>query len=171
MKNPSKWKVIRWLDTVRNDLDKLDDAILYYRKAVEDGSKHVPILGSLEDLLAETPGLMDFYQGIRTDAQQLRRWLESFTKHQESIKYKWFHYDEQARREYGELKHTEILKYIDADENIATYHELVRLLADCEHHLEDLISSIQNRSYMLSKIADVRKSGMEEVWVDPYKET
>lgn len=164
-------KVQRFFDTVRDDLEKLPDAVEYYHKAVTDGGKHVPIVGRLEDLLAETPGLIYFYQGIRTDAQQLRRWMETVVGYEVGSKYKWFNHEEESKRDYGELKHTEILKYIDADDEISDLKGCVRMLAECEHLLEDLISSLENRSIMLSKIVDVRKAGVQEVWVDPYQET
>ncbi len=165
----------RYLSVLRNANDKtfdgkFDEAVEYYRGMVEEGRDDVPVRGNLEELLAATPGLSFFYKTIRTDAQQTRRWLETLLTFQKATKYKWFQ-SEEGLREYGELKTTEIVKYIEADDYIGDLSDSIRVMADCEHQLQDLVEAFDSRGIMLSKIVDARNNGNEEVWVDPYRET
>ena len=161
----------RYLTKLRDNLEKyFDEAEEYYRSMVEEGREDVPIQGNLEELLASTPGLVLFYKTIRTDAQQVRRWMETALTYQKAEKYKWFQSNE-GIREYGELKTTEITKYIEADTTIGDLSDSIRVMADCEHQLQDIVESLDSRGIMLSKIVDTRNNGNEEVWVDPYRET
>jgi hypothetical protein len=129
-----------------------DEAETYYREMVS------------------TPGLVLFYKTIRTDAQQVRRWMETALVYQKAEKYKWFQSNE-GIREYGELKTTEITKYVEAEEDIGDLSDSIRVMADCEHQLQDIVEALDSRGIMLSKIVDTRNNGNEEVWVDPYRET
>jgi len=161
----------RFLTLLRDDLEKyFDIAEAYYRDMVEEGRADVPIQGNLEELLAATPGLVLFYKTIRTDAQQARRWMETALTYQKAEKYKWFQSPD-GIREYGELKTTEITKYVEADEIIGDLSDSIRVMADCEHQLQDVVEALDSRGIMLSKIVDTRNNGNEEVWVDPYRET
>ena len=88
----------RFLTKLRGDLEKyFDVAEAYYREMVEEGRADVPIQGNLEELLASTPGLVLFYKTIRTDAQQVRRWMETALTYQKAEKYKWFQSNEGIR--------------------------------------------------------------------------
>lgn len=96
--------------------------------------------------------------------------METALVYQKAEKYKWFQSPE-GIREYGELKTTEIAKYIEADDVIGDLSDSIRVMADCEHQLQDVVEALDSRGIMLSKIVDTRNNGNEEVWVDPYRET
>lgn len=149
----------------------IDDAWPYWRAVVEDAHQHLAFRGNLQTLLQEHPGLAFFYRSILTDAQQTRRWMEMKAEDKEVEKYKWLMTSEEAKKEYGTLKTTEAAKFAKADEEVLNLKEKVRILADIEHHLDNVALGFQDRGIMLNRIVDVRKAGHEEVFIDSNLET
>lgn len=170
-KKQIKFKSVRWFNVVRNDIDKFEDAVSYFHKAVEDGIPHLASAGNLQTMLAELPGLVGFYRPILVDAQQIRRWLESSLEQEKSKKYKWFMSSPEAKKEYGALKTTEATNFMKADEELHSIADMVRELANCEHQLEVIPEGLIQKGILLSKIVDLRVAGMEEVWINSAEET
>lgn len=167
----SEFKVVLWYNAVRKDRTLVSEAAEYYKQAVEDARPYITAIGHLETLLAETPGLGHFYKNIHTDAQQIRRWLEERLEIESAQKYKWFMISPEAKAEYGELKTTEASKFVKADPTLADLSDDIRMMAYYDHLLDDIAHGFQNRSIMLNHIVNVRVNGLEEIWVDPTKET
>lgn len=165
--SPKRLPMRRFFDAVREDLEVISEALDYYDKVIQDGAQYIDYKGKLEKLVVETPGLAYFYGGVRTDAQQIRRWLEKFTEAEKAKKFKWFHSDPEAKKKFGDLKVTEISKYVDADEDIEALVDLTRVMAEAEHRLDDLIEAFEWRRLSLSRVIDIRKDNLHEVWVDP----
>jgi len=161
----------RWFLDVRSDLNKIDDAINHYLKVIREGAKHVTAIGHLESLVAETPGLMYFYKCYLTDAQQLRRWLEAQYETEEGAKYVYFQTSAEAKAKYGDLKVTDVKNFVKADEGLMQLMDTIRLVANIEHGFDDIVLGFQNRSIMLSHLVTIRKEGLQEVWIDPTRET
>lgn len=156
---------------IREGKATIDDAWPYWREVVEDAHQHLAFKGNLQTLLQEHPGLAYFYRSILTDAQQTRRWMEMKAEQAEVEKYKWLMTSEEAKKEYGTLKTTEAAKFAKADEEVLNLNQSVRVLADIEHHLDNVALGFQDRGIMLSHIRAVREAGHEEVWVDSNLET
>lgn len=169
-KASTKLKVVRWFDTVRGDIEKIDDAIKYFKEVVTTAEPHITAIGKLETLVAETPGLVYFYKGFLTDSGQIRKWLEVVYENEQAEKYKWFQTSSAAKAKYGELKVTDIKKFVDADEDLAEISTLIRIMANVEHQFDDICLGLQSRSIMLSHLVAIRKEGLEEVWIDPNKD-
>ena len=177
-KKPKRLPFRRFFSAVREDVAVPDDereggkpsvwdeALAYYEEAIKSAEPHMTLRGNLETLAVETPGLAYFYRGIRTDAQQIRRWLEKQLEMAKAEKFKWFHSDPDAIKKHGQLKVTEISKYVDADEDIENLVDLVRVMAEVEHRLEDLMEGFEERRLTLARIIDIRKEGLKEVWID-----
>ncbi len=165
---PKRLPFRRFFNDVRADPEVVKEALTYYDDAVEDGMKHILHLrGNLDDLLLETPGLAYYYRGIRTDAQQLRRWAEKVLENKKASLYKWFHGDPDAIKKYGKFKTaTEINKFVDAEEDVQYLVILVRDLAEDDHRLEDLMEGFEERRLTLSRLIEIRKEGLKEVWID-----
>jgi hypothetical protein len=186
-KQPKQFKIIRWFDLVRdsarlapehdNDhpLQPLIDAVMgaaeYYLSAKLDADNHIIPVGKLQNLLAETTGLAYFYNGIHTDALQVRKWLEILQEGTKSEKYVWFTTHPDAKIEYGKMTPTEVNNHIKADDSVQLLADMIRVIADRQHILENVRESFVNRSIMLSKIVDMRVAGLEEVWVNGLRET
>ena len=165
-KNPKRLPFRRFYNAVRDDVSVITDAIEYYGDVVEDGAKHLTLKGNLESMVAETPGLAYFYRGVRTDAQQIRRWLETDMTAKKADKFKYFHHDPEAKKKWGVLKPTEITKYVEADEEVQDLADLIREMAEVEHRLEDLMEGFEERRLALSRIVDIRRDNLKEVWID-----
>lgn len=163
--------VIRWFNTIRNDRGRLNDAYEYFEEVLKDGQNDTGCVGRLEDLCLETPGLVGYYRGFLTDAQQIRRWLEEHKEVVRGKKYQWLMTSQVAKQQYGDIKTTEATNYSKIDVEVIELGDMVRIMARIEHALEDITEAIQNRSIMLTQVVAIRKSGLEEVWVDPRKET
>ena len=149
----------------------IEDAWPYWRAVVDDAHNHLEFRGNLQTLLQEHPGLAFFYRSILTDAQQTRRWMEMKAEDKEVERYKWLMTSEEAKKEYGALKTTEAAKFAKADEEVLNLKEKVRVLADIEHHLDNVALGFQDRGIMLNRIVDVRKAGHEEVFIESNLET
>lgn len=162
---PKRLPFRRYFDAVREDAEVLVEALKYYNDVVEDGRKHITTRGNLEVMTAETPGLAYFYRGVRTDAQQIRRWLEKRLEATKGEKFVWFHSDPEAIKKHGTLKITEITKYVDADEDIVSLNDFVRGTAEAEHRLEDMMEGFEERRLALARITEIRKEGLKEVWI------
>jgi len=171
VKKPIKFKSVRWFNTVRDDIANFEKAVEYFHEAVEDGTPYLAAVGNLQTLLAELPGLVGFYRPILVDAQQIRRWLETSLEQEKAIKYKWFMSDPEAKKEYGALKTTEATNFMKAEEDLHVIADMVREIANCEHHLEVIAEGLNQKGMTLSKIVDLRVAGMEEVWIDSTRET
>ena len=166
-----KLVIKRWFDNVREHPEILPEAIGYFSEVIEDGSKHVTCMGHLQTLVAETPGLTLFYKCVLTDAQQIRRWLDEKANQKEATTYKWLMTSPEAKAEYGELKTTEAGKFAKADEKLLELMNNVRRIAYVEHGLDDIVVGLQSRAIMLNRLVDIRTEGLQDVWIDPTKET
>lgn len=164
---------VRWYDKIRANptVETVKDACRYYVDAVDDGKYYVVPVGNLETLLQQHPGITFFYQSILVDVQQSRRWLEERLDRLEAARHNYYMFDEEAKAEHGVLKTTEAAKMAKADPKVLEMVDMVRLLAFHEHQLEALMGAFDNIKYTLNHIVTIRKEKLEEVWVDPTKET
>jgi hypothetical protein len=170
--DPDDFRVLRWYETICRDRSRLGEAIQYFHSAIANARPHITAVGHLEQLLAETPGLKHYYEGILVDAQQIRRWLEEVQEVEIARKTKWFMYSPEAARIYGnDLKITEIGKLVKAEDDIAGLAMEIRHIANVENQLLSVIEGFTIRNINLNRIVDVRKANLQEVWVDPRKET
>lgn len=168
---PDRFHIVRWFDKVCADRKNLDAAIDYFKRAVEDARPHMTAVGPLETMLAETPGLAHFYSGIMIDAQQIRRWLEAVRETAFARRYKHYMFDSDVRRKYGELKTTEITKMVQAEDAIGEMDLQIRLIANVENHLLNVNETFTTRNINLSRIVEVRKANLQDVWIDATKGT
>jgi hypothetical protein len=178
-------KTIRWFDTVRDacsdldvasERDKLIDTVVaaaeYYATIEADAQPHLRMVGKLEELISENSGLDFYYNGFHIDAVQVRKHLEMLQETYEARKYVWFQTDPDAKAEYGsKLTATDLRNYVKADDVVALLSDCVRLIADRQHVLENIHSSLTTRIRSLRAIVDIRVAKLEEVWVDGTQET
>ena len=78
---------------------------------------------------------------------------------------------EEAKKQYGTLKTTEASKFAKAEDDVLRLQNEVRMLANAEHHLDNVALGFQDRGIMLSHIRAVREAGHEEVFIDSRIET
>lgn len=185
-KKQNELRAMRWFDTVRESCDDLEDtdergklidavvaAAEYYLSVNNDAAeRHLMVVGKLEQLVTENTGLAFFYNGIHTDALQVRKFLEMLQENYEAKKYVWFQTDSDAKAEYGsKLTATDLRNFIKADDIVQILSDMIRLIADRQHMLEDMRTGFISRGFTLKTIADIRIAKLEEVWVDGTRET
>lgn len=167
------FSVVHWYDTIRNDPseENISAAAKFYADAVDDGKQHIVPVGNLETLLQQLPGITFFYQGILVDVQQIRRWLEERQVRLEAKMHNYFMYDDEAKSKYGTLKTTEAAKMAKACDEVVDLGNAIRLMAYHEHNMEALMDAFENIKYVLNHVVTIRKENLQEVWIDPTKET
>ena len=184
-KQPEKLKVMRWYDTIRDACDDLEieedrnaliDAVVaaseYYVEATADSNQHLLIVGKLEQLITENTGLAFFYNGIHTDALQVRKYLEMILEGYEAKKYMWFQTHPDAKAEFGgKLTATDLRNYIKAEDIVLVLNDCIRLITNRQHMMENVRDGFITRGFNLKTIADMRIAKLEEVWVDGTRET
>lgn len=181
----SDLRAIRWFDTVRNSCDDLDDtddrdslidavvgASDYYLKVKEDADKHLLMVGTLEGLLTANTAYTYFYNGIHTDALQVRKYLEFMLDAYEAKKYVWFQTSADGRAQLGSKPTaTDLRNHIKADDIVGVLNDCIRLIADRQHEMEVIRDGFNVRGYNMKTIADLRIAKLEEVWIDGTRET
>jgi hypothetical protein len=168
---PEHFKIQRWFDAVCEDRGRLQEAVDYFKTAIVDARPHMTAVGPLETLLAETPGLDHYYKGVLVDAQQIRRWLEEMHEIMTARKVKSLMYDRESRQMYGELNVTSATKLAKAEDDIARLAMEIRVIANVENHLLSVIEGFTTRNINLSRIVEIRKANLQDVWIDPTKGT
>lgn len=154
------------------DVDTMAETVIsateYYASAVEDAQPHLTGFGELTTMVAGTPGLLALYNSVYVDAQQVRLWLEMVHKQRESDRYIYFKSDPQAKADYGEMKTvTDINNFVKADVVLNTIGDVIRMVANSQHQLENVVERLTNRSMSLSKLVDLKVAGIDELWIDP----
>lgn len=171
---PNKYQpfdVLRWFDRVRLDESLLNDALDYYKKAIDDARQHITAQGHLETLVAETPGLEYLYKGILVDVQMVRKWYDELYEQEIGRRHRWYMTSTEARDQFGDVKTNEATKWVKADDRVAEMAMIIRRLAHAEHHLLSVIEGFTARSIMLNHLVAIRKHNLTEVWINPTRET
>jgi hypothetical protein len=129
-------------------------------------------VGNLEQLVTENTGLAFFYNGIHTDALQVRKYLEMVLEGYEAKKFVWFQTSDDGRAQLGaKPTATDLRNHIKADDIVLILNDCIRLIADRQHMMEDVRDGFTTRGFSLKTIADMRIAKLEEVWVDGTRET
>ncbi len=156
---------------VVEDIDKVIDAIEYYKHVNAHGQQHTQMKGLLERLMQDQPGLMRIYEDASTDADMVHKWLEEKIKQMKAKKRIWFLTDKEAKSQYGELKKTEVDNFVQADDEIQYHIELMFMVELWKHTLDKLVGRLKQRGIYLSMISKLRISGQREVYIDASNET
>jgi hypothetical protein len=169
-----------WFNAVRDslesfemeDVDTMTETVVkateYYASVVEDAQPHLTGFGELTTMVAQTPGLLGLYNSVYVDAQQVRLWLEMVHEQRDSDRYVYFKSDPQAKADYGEMKNVaDIKNFVKADVVLNTIGDVIRIVANSQHQLENVVERLTNRSMSLSKLVDMKVAGIDELWIDP----
>jgi hypothetical protein len=156
---------------VVDDIDKVIDAIEYYKHVHSHGLQHTKIKGVLERMMQDQAGLMQNYEDAQTDADMVHKWLEERIKQMKAKKRIWFLTNKEAKHQYGDLKKTEVDSFIQADDEIQYTIELMFMVELWKNSLDKLVSRLKQRGIYLSMITKLRISGQREVYIDASHET
>src|SRR5258708_7840789 len=79
-----------YYEQVVSDIDKVIDAIEYYKHVHAHGERHTKLKGVIERMMLEQPGIMRIYEDSHTDAAMVHKWLEEKIKHMKAKKRLWY---------------------------------------------------------------------------------
>jgi hypothetical protein len=159
-----------WYPEVVEDLDKIVEALEYYRAILLDGQKHLDLRGYLQKLLQEQAGLLRIYGDAHTDCSMIWKWMDETIKHEKAKKRIWYQSPE-AKATYGELKKTDIDAYIQSDTDIKNLIDLQLTVELWKESLGNLVEDLKRRGIYLSMISKTRAAGEHEAFIDSSKET
>jgi len=151
-------------------LDKIIEAIEYWRAVLADGQSHLDLKGYLLKLLQEQAGLLRIYGDAHTDCSMIWKWLDETIKHEKAKKRIWLQSAE-GKELYGELKKTEIDVYVISDPDLKNLIDLQLTVELWKESLGNLVDDLKRRGIYLSMISKVRAAGDHEAYVDSNKET
>jgi hypothetical protein len=167
-------KVKFWYSEVTENfpesLDKIIEAIDYWRDVLNDGQSHLDLKGYLLKLLQEQPGLLRIYGDAHTDCAMIWKWLDETIKHEKAKKRLWYQSAE-GKVLYGDLKKTDIDVYIQSDTEIKSLIDLQLAVELWKESLNNLVDQLKSRGITLAVISKVRESGQHEAFIDSSKET
>lgn len=154
-----------------DDIDKVIDAIEYYKHVHAHGQQHTKVKGVIERMMQDQAGLMRIYEDAHTDAAMVHKWLEEKIKHMKAKKRIFYLKDPEAKSEYGDLKKTEIDTLVQADDDIQYYIELMLMIELWETNLDKLVGRLKQKGIYLSMISKLRIAGQREAYIDASHET
>jgi hypothetical protein len=159
-----------WYPEIVEDIDKIVDAIEYYRTVLFDGQQHLTMKGWLEKLLQEQAGLLRIYEDAHTDCSMVHKWLEEHIKFERAKKKLWY-ISADGKAEYGDLKKTDVDLYVQCDPEIKNLIDLQLMIELWKEALGTLVERLKKRGIYLSMITKIRISGEREVFIDANHET
>lgn len=165
----NRLQVIEWFDRVRNDIQLMDDAIEYYKGVIHDGQLHLPVVGNLGRLQAEIPGLLHFYDQRHNDAEAIRTYIEYEYETMRSERFiEVVSFD--GKKQYGEMKVTEVKHFVDADEAVRILKVLLLRITHATKQLKTLYNELKGLSFKLNNLQSLREHDLHEVVIDMTRE-
>ncbi len=149
------------------DEKTVEEVCEYLDNVLQDGKQYVVPRGNISDILESHPGIAYYFRGIYNDVQQVRRLLETWATQKLNEKHKYYMYSEDARAEYGAVKTTDAGKLAASDEEVVQLQNHVRKMAYYEHHMENLVKSLDDLKYVIHDIITVAKEKIGDTWIDP----
>jgi hypothetical protein len=156
-----------WYPEVINDMEKILDAIEYYKHVNEVGETHTKMKGVIHRLLEEQPQMMQIYENTLVDCSMVHKWLEEQIKFQKAQKRIEYMRDPAMK----DLKKTDIENYVTADENIQWHIQLMLMVELWKGTLDSLVTRLNRRGIYLTMISKLRISGEHEAYIDTTHET
>lgn len=151
-------------------LEKIIEAIDYWRDVLDDGQKHLDMKGYLLKLLQEQAGLLRIYGDAHVDCSMIWKWLDETIKHEKAKKRIWLQ-SPAGKELYGELKKTDVDVYVQSDVDLKNIVDLQLTVELWKESLSNLVDDLKKRGIYLSMISKVRAAGDHEAYVDSNKET
>jgi hypothetical protein len=158
-----------WYEKVTSDLDKIVDAISYYRELWHDGQQHLTLKGRLGTLLEEQTGILRYYEPGLIDASMIHKWLDEYIKYRKAQKR--IYYTKEGRAEFGDLKKTDIDVYIASDPDIYELMQILMLMEIWVKNLENLVEGLKKRGMYVVMASKVRIAGEHDAYIDTSEES
>lgn len=147
-----------WLNTIRNDMSRIVDAIDFYENEIQDAKEELSLKGSIEKHTRDMPGIVDyrFYQ-----LQEIEAILEYLNIELRKLRSKEF---KKFLENYNrQLSSRDAEKYIDGVDEVVDMHHLINEFALIRNKMQGIIKSLDQKSFSINNIVKLRTAGLDDV--------
>ncbi len=148
-----------WFTKIRDsdDLSLVVDAINFYETELEMGRKELNMVGNIEKISLELPGIIEYRF---TQLQDIEAILEYFNIKKKKImgdKYKFY-----VEKHSKLLKSKDIEFYIGCDDEIINMENLINSVAYLRNKYLSLIKGLEAKTYQLNNITKLKCAGLDD---------
>lgn len=147
-----------WYNSVKNDIGKLDDAILFFEKELNAAKIETKILGTLEKNSQELSGITSHRFGQLQEVEAILKYLNIQYDRLRSKHYR--HYLEHYNRD---LTDRSIEKYIDGEDDIVVMSEMINEISLVRNKFLSIIKGLDVKQYQIGHIVKLRTAGLENI--------
>lgn len=138
-------------------VDRLDEAILYFENELKEARKECSIKGSLEQASARLPGHFEYRYAQLKEIEAILRYMDTELKKIRSVFFK----------KYKETYNTELLardieKYIDGENDVVAWSQATNNLMLIRDQFVGVTSSLDHKNWMIGHIVKLRVAGIED---------
>ncbi|ASV44214.1 hypothetical protein PBI_SCTP2_199 [Salicola phage SCTP-2] len=148
---------MNWLETIKNDEDKLDDFIEEYENELEQARKEIKITGFVEKQARMMPSITDtrFAQYQEIDAI-----YEYFSINLKKVRSKYYKkYLENYQRS---LTSRDVEKYIDGETEVIELLYKLNRIELLKNKFASITKSLEIKHYQLTNIVKMKVAGLDD---------
>lgn len=147
-----------WYNLVKNDVSKLDDAIVYFENEINDAKIETKILGTLEKNAQELSGITSHRFGQLQEVEAILKYLNIQYDRLRSKHYRRYleHYNR-------DLTDRSIEKYIDGEDDIVMMSEMINEIGLIRNKYLAITKGLDTKQYQIGHIVRLRTAGLENI--------
>lgn len=143
-----------------DNLDQVDDAIVYFENELIEARKDVNITGSVEQAASRLPGIFEYRYSQFQEVEAILRHLNINLDRERSIIIKRFieHYNR-------EMSVREAEKYVAGEDEIVAWAAIVNSFALIRNQYSGLLKGLDHKNWQISNIVKLRCAGIEDATI------
>ena len=148
----------RWFNTVRDDLSKIVDCIIYYEAEIENAKLDTSLKGILEKHSREMPGIVAHRFNQLQEIEGILEYLNIEMRKTRTTHYKKFleHYNRA-------LSSRDADKYVDGVDEVIDSQHLVNEFALVRNKMMGVIKALDAKQFQINNIVKLRAAGLEDI--------
>jgi len=148
----------RWYNSVRDDLSKIVDCILYFEAEIENAKQDTSLKGILEKHSREMPGVVAHRFNQLQEIEAILEFLNIELRKERTKHYKKFleHYNRA-------LSSRDADKYVDGESEIIDLQHLVNEFALVRNKMMGVIKALDAKQFQINNIVKLRAAGLEDI--------
>jgi hypothetical protein len=152
----------RWFRIIKNDPDKISEAMDWYMEELERGEGEIAIGGNLLHCNQTHPGLIAYFDAMHTDLDMILELVERDYRLTKGRIMKQWANDPPTQRK---LSTTEIKEVLETEDEVIEAYKFVEDVRYVYEQYSSLMKALEQRGYTLNNIVKLRIANMEEVEV------
>jgi len=148
----------RWFNTVRDDLSKIVDCIMYYETEIENAKQDTSLKGILEKHSREMPGVVAHRFNQLQEIEAILEYLNIEMRKKRTEHYKKFleHYNRA-------LSSRDADKYVDGVDEVIDLQHLTNEFALVRNKMMGVIKALDAKQFQINNIVKLRAAGLEDI--------